>query len=458
MYFSENRTLRKALSVTCVLCLASTLFAGCMKKDDVPPTTTDPGFGLNLNDTTAAPSVTQPSTTPTTAPVINENTGVVLTQISIRSSPSMDSTSIGQLFAGDRVELVRKEEVVGRMWGLIEEPNYGWIALEYVQMDMDSPGNTGDDNSTPAGNGDVTAPTAPTTGGNTNTTEIKGTITANALRIRSEPNTETSKVQGSYSKGDSVTILEVKNGWGRTNKGWIKMDYVDTTGNAGGTGNTGNTGNTNNTNGNGSTTVVLRGIVVAKELNIRPSASTEGDRIGQYTYGNRVEILEKSGTWGRTNKGWISLNYVYQDGTTGTNTASGTITATQLRVRSGPGTGYDVVGSYNQGDSVKVLEQFTYDGVTWGCTNKGWISMAYVDTGSGSNNGGSDSGSSTSRTGTITGNGVNIRSGAGTDYNSVGSLNSGDRVTILETTMSGGMVWGRISQGWVAMTYVDLDE
>ena len=184
--------------------------------------------------------------------------------------------------------------------------------------------------------------------------------------------------------------------------------------------------------------------------------------VGSYTYGNRVEILEKSGTWGRTSKGWISLNYVYQDGTNGTNTAKGTITAGGgLYIRSGPGTGYKSVGSYAEGDSVAILEQFTYDGVTWGCTNKGWISMKFVDTGSSSSNNNSSSGSSDSSNnqhGTVTAEGgLRIRKSAG-NGEVVGSLKHGDRVTILSTTNVDGTTWGEISTGWISLDYVSLDD
>lgn len=447
MYFSETPTLRKVLSVTCVLCLAGSMFAGCMKKDDAPPTTTAPSIGLNLTETTAP--TTQP-TAPTTEPVeINENTGVVLSQLNVRSSPSTSGFEIGVLYAGDRIELERRETLSGYEWGYLKSPMEGWIVMDYVKMDMDSTDATSD-NSTPAGNGDVTPPTPTTPPASGSTTEIKGTITGNGLNIRNEPSTD-GKVQGTYNKGDSVTILEVKNGWGRTNKGWIKMDYVKTgtSTNTNTNTNTNTSSSNNNTSGNGSTKVILKGIVVAKELNIRSSASTEGNRLGSYTYGNRVEILEKSGSWGRTNKGWISLNYVYQDGTTGSKTGSGTITASQLRIRSGPGTGYDAVGSYNEGDTVTILEQFTYNDVTWGCTNKGWISLEYVEMDGVSV--GKD------RTGTITGNGLNIRGGPGTGYASVGSLNSGDRVTIYKTTTVDGTTWGNIDKGWISMDYVDLD-
>ena len=279
-------------------------------------------------------------------------------------------------------------------------------------------------------------------------------VTASELRIRSEASTD-GKIQGAYTKGDVITILETKNGWGRTNKGWIKMDYVNTSGsstgtNTGNTGNTGNSGNTgSNTSGNGSTTVQFKGIVTASELNVRSSASTEGTKVGSLSFGDRVEILEKSGDWGRTKDGWISLNYVYQDGTKGSNATGGIVTGNNLNVRSGPGTGYGAVGSLNAGDRVDVLEQFTYNGTTWGCIKNGWISMDYVYV--------DGSGTGNDKEGTITGDNLNIRSGPGTGYGAVGSLNSGDRVTILYEVTVGDTTWGNIDKGWISMDYVDLD-
>ena len=57
----------------------------------------------------------------------------------------------------------------------------------------------------------------------------------------------------------------------------------------------------------------------------------------------------------------------------------GTITAEQLQIREGAGTAYASAGSYKKGDVVVVLEQQTVSGTTWGRTNRGWISMSYVD-------------------------------------------------------------------------------
>ena len=452
MYFSDQYHLRRPLSLLLATALTATLLSGCslFKKDTPDPADTTPQTpGLSLTDTSAPTESEEPTTEATEA--VNENTATVTSQINIRSSPSTEATVVGTLDAGDKVEISRREEVTGISWAYIISPEAGWIVMDYVEMDIPSQMPSGGDTSTPAGSGTATEPTT----SQTDSLNIKGVVTVNNLNIRSAPD---GNVQGSYNKGDVVTILETKNDWGRTNKGWVKMDYVNTSGTTTETpSNT--TGNTNNSNttGNGSTTVQFRGIVTAKQLNIRASASKDSDSIGSYSYGARVEILEKSGDWGRTSKGWISLNYVYQDGTTGSNTAKGTITAGGgLNIRSGPGKGYDSVGTYAEGDSVTVLEQFTYDGVTWGCTNKGWISMAYVDTGSGTTSG-SDSSSSGDKATVIAESGLRVRSGAGSTYDVVGSLKYGTRVTILSQKTVDGTAWGEISTGWICMDYVSMD-
>ena len=61
-------------------------------------------------------------------------------------------------------------------------------------------------------------------------------------------------------------------------------------------------------------------------------------------------------------------------------------------------------------------------------------------------------------TGYIIADGLRIRSGPGTDYATVGSLEYGDGVTITDQVEDGnGVTWGKISKGWVSMDYVELD-
>ena len=306
------------------------------------------------------------------------------------------------------------------------------------------------------------------------------TVKEEQVNIRTAPSAE-STVIGSLAKGDQVEIVDEQTlmnmSWGKILepvKGWIPMDMIDLPGgfvaptepedpdetspdetkpeetkpDETKTADNKDDNKTNN-KGNGNTTVVARGIVTASELNIRSKAGVDGDRVGSLTAGARVEILEKSGGWGRIDKGWISLDYVYQDGTTGKNTAKGVVTGNQLNVRSGPGTNYGRVSSLNTGDRVNILEQFTIGGTKWGCIDKGWICLdyVYIDGTTGENSG----------TGTVTGNDLNIRTGPGTTYDTNGSLNKGDTVKILTQIKVGNTIWGCIDKGWISMDYVEMD-
>lgn len=371
MNFSNTSKLRKILSLILVMAMMATLFAGC-KKDEEPSDTIEPNAGPNIID--PSPSEETSAPTETQAVEINENTATVLSQINIRSAPTTESVVVGNLYAGDRVEISRRENIGGIDWAYITTPQAGWIVMEYVQMDYIPDTPAGSDTTTPAGE-DPTEDTKPT-----DSTSIKGVITANGLNVREGASKET-KIVGNYSKGDVVTIVEQKNGWGRTDKGWILMDYVKTSGSDSSTGNqnTDTDNDKDNTAGNGSTTVQFKGIVTASELNIRADASTTAERVGGLNYGARVEILEKSGSWGRTKDGWISLDYVYQDGTTGARTAKGIVTGDELNIRSGPGTGYDSVGTLNSGDEVTILFILEVGDKSWGNISKGWISMDYVE-------------------------------------------------------------------------------
>ena len=428
-YFLKNHS--RLLTVLLAVGLTATLFTGCQK---AKPEETVPSTEGNLPAGLVEVKPTEAETLPpeTTEPV-NENMATVKDQLNVRSSPSTGAKIIGYLDPGTQVEIIKTETYMGVEWALIRE---GWIVLEYVEMNNgSSTGNAGQDN---------TAETEPQPTEPTNTTRITGKITSNGLNIRKDPST-TADIVGNYKNGETVTILETKNGWGRTEKGWVSMTYVSTNGNT--TANN-NNNTTNNTNTGNATTDGTTYFITASELNIRDDASTAGKQVGVYKEGDKVVVIETKNGWGRTDKGWISMQYAYKNGATGTNTAKGIVTGNGLNVRSGPGTGYDSVGTYNFGDRVNILEQVTIGTTTWGCTNKGWISMGYVyKDGTQADGAG---------TGTVTADAVNIRSGPGTKYESVGSVNSGDTVEILAQFEYDGTYWGCTSKGWICMDYVGV--
>ena len=430
MNFSNNHKLTRLLSLVLALLMTATLFAGCQKKDDAGDIPEEPQ--LNIVDPETTPSVSETLPPETTEPIImNENMATVLNQVNVRSSPSSTAKIVDTLDAGEQVEILRVETLATKKWGMVAD---GWISMEFVKMNVES--------SDPNGTTDETKPEENKDKKPEATENIKGVITASELNIRAEANT-TSAVQGNYKKGEVVTILETKNGWGRTSKGWIKMQYVNTNGTTDNKKEDDDKKTETGTATDGGTY-----FITASELNIRDSASANGTRVGSYTEGTKVTILETKNGWGRTDKGWISMDYAYKTGAKGEDSCKGIVTATTLHIRSGPGTGYDSVGSVEAGKRVEILERISVNGSTWGCLANGWISMDYVYV----------DGTKTENSGpaTITGDQLNIRSGPGTGYNSVGTLDSGDVVTVHYQLKVGDTYWACIDKGWVSMDFVEL--
>lgn len=387
MNYSFNKTRVLSLAACTVLC--ATMFTGCFSKNDPAPSTEATG-GLNLvnpTETTEAPTT---ATTEATEPATTEapkkaNVAVVKEKAPVRSAPTTDSNVLSQLNIGDEVEVNRVESNGGTQWAYI--PLKGWVDTQYLDMSSVTVGGAtstpAGTTTTPAATNATTATTAttPTTSNNTNTntgTTGNATITATTLNIRETPD-NAGKIVGGYVKGEKVTILETSNGWGRTNRGWISMTYVSQNGTTGTTNNTTNT-TTNTTNEK----VIDRGLVLTNALNVRSNAGTGYNSVSSYGYLTRVEIVEEKDvdgtTWGRTKDGWISLDYVYIDGTRGDDAATGTVTGSAVNVRSGPGTRYNVVGSVSQGDTLDILAQYKIGNTTWGCISSGWVSMDYVET------------------------------------------------------------------------------
>lgn len=391
----------------------------------------------------------------------------------IRSGAGISFGIVGTLAEGSTVRLTQIKEVGGVKWGRISS---GWICLDYVNLNGTN--NTEDDKQETPDNGQEEAdkPAADENENPGTTGQATGTVISNtALNIRQGAGTGY-RVVGSYTRGTKVVILEQKtvNGtpWGRTNKGWISLYYVrlDST-------------DPGNGSGSSNSSATMTGTVACSAyLNIRDNAGMNGKVIGSLAKGTIVKIYETkvvgTVTWGRIDEGWISMNYVKlengslenntntqkpeQDSNQNTNTddnngsgnsQNGTVIATgkvtganSLRVRSGAGTGYSVVGGLTMGQSVKIYEVKTVSGVVWGRTETGWISMNYVKLDPGSN--------VVIMVGTVNANGLRIRSAAGAQNAIVGSYNKGAKVEIYETVTVSGQTWGRTDKGWICLSYV----
>lgn len=245
-------------------------------------------------------------------------------------------------------------------------------------------------------------------------------------------------------------------------------------------GSNGWTGGTELEGSDGTTAVIARGTVKCTSyVNVRKGPGTNYTILARAVAGSQVEIYQTkwvgASQWGRMTNGWICMDYVSlssdsQSGSGGTDTQiSGTVSGSNVNIRSGAGTGYSIVGRKNSGDVITVYERKTSGGLNWGrIGDNQWICLAYVRLenagGTGTPQPGSESNSSVSGdgttavqdTGTVSSTtGLNVRSGPGTGYARIKTLSPGTAVSLYEYRTVDGIRWGRIQASqWVCMTYV----
>lgn len=143
-------------------------------------------------------------------------------------------------------------------------------------------------------------------------------------------------------------------------------------------------------------------------------------------------------------------------------------TTDYLNARSGAGTGFGIQRTLAKGAAVDVvLNSYDSNGNLWYKIKTGnyytYVSSKYISLSSGSSD--SSSGSDTSNnTNTVsysasgtTKAALNARTGAGTNYRVVTTLNSGSKLTITGKTVVSGVTWYKLSNGYyVCGTYVTV--
>ena len=381
----------------------------------------------------------------------------------LRNGAGSNYTQTGTVNSGTQLVIVETAQVNNVLWGRCAD---GWLELS---------------NTSYSGTG-ISSGTTGSTTTSTSTVTATGTVVCNTgVNVRSGAGTGYPIVGSAYN-GQRLSIYETVsvNGsfWGRIGDNrWISLNYVKLDSNSGNTGNTGTTGGVtwegtgdNNNNNNNSNTTYQLGTVTATGLNVRSGAGVGYSIVGAYRKGDQVKIYAQSTangmTWGQTDKGWVSMNYIQlvnnnnNNSNNGTVLATGTVRAnTNLNVRNGAGVGYTRVGSLTGGTAVNIYERVTVNGAEWGRigTNQ-WVCMAYIVLNN-SNNNNNNNNTATTGTGTvISSTGLNIRVGAGANYTRVGSLTPGSQVTIYEVVTNGNQQWGRIGTNqWVCMTYVRMN-
>lgn len=183
----------------------------------------------------------------------------------------------------------------------------------------------------------------------TTTVKMAKVVGTESLRVRITGATYGKQI-GSLSYGTTAKILEEKNGWynldidvdGNPSTGsWVSGSYLEIYDEVVG-------GTTSGSAANGTTAGPVetgKGIVANTYtgVNIRTAPGTGNAAVGKYMTGTTVEILEVkthgAAKWGRTEKGWVCMDYIvmvdkYQTGLNA-GTGSSATTSTEVAIYTG---------------------------------------------------------------------------------------------------------------------------
>ena len=356
---------------------------------------------------------------------------VTATDVNLRKGPGTNYGIVGSANKGDTLVITETASGSGYEWGKAGEK---WIALKYTNYaEAVKEQDKTTENTTP----ETTEPTVPettvpeTTAPETTepeTTTITGTIKANGgLALREGPGTGYARIKY-LPDGMKVTILEQQKAgsmtWGRISEGWISMSYV-----------------------------------VVDQAETKPESKPE----------TKPETTEP--TVPETTTPPTTESVATQ--LTGTVKADG-----GLALRKGPGFGYARIKYIANGTKVTILEQKSDGDTIWGRISEGWISLKYVVLDKAETKPESKPEATeptvpettapttpapeteqSGMTGVIKADGgLALRKGPGFSYARIKYIADGTKVTILEQKTDGDTTWGRISEGWISMKYVVLDQ
>ncbi len=199
-----------------------------------------------------------------------------------------------------------------------------------------------------------------------------GSVSADALRMRSNPSTNSTVIM-TLSKGTQVELLTAEeNGWFKVSykgtEGYMSADWINvlsTEASVAEPPSSPSNSTTDSAEPKAEETPVTTAVVKDGPLNVRSGPGTTYGRVGSLNKGTQVTVLETLDGWYKISSGsltgYVSAQYlsIGSNGNTDSNDTSmskdGLVLSGPLNVRSGPGTGYSRIGSLRAGTTVSVI-------------------------------------------------------------------------------------------------------
>lgn len=287
-----------------------------------------------------------------------------------------------------------------------------------------------------------------------------GATTTSALNLRASASTS-AKILLTMPQGAKVIVQSTSNGWSKVTyngtEGYACADYLSASSSVSSSFGT--------------------GTITGSDVRMRSGAGTNYSIIGTYGKGTQMQVTGVSGNWyavsynGKT--GYVSADYMKVTSSTASSSTSttstsssttsvsgtGTVTGSSVRMRSGAGTNYSILATFAKGTKVEVTGKtgnwyaIKYDG------KSGYISADYLSVASSSSTSTSTTSATTTtgKTGSVIGTSVRMRSGPGTNYDTLGYYSNGVKMNVLGSENG----WYKVSYngktGYIIAQYFRVD-
>ncbi|CEQ12222.1 mannosyl-glycoprotein endo-beta-N-acetylglucosamidase [[Clostridium] sordellii] len=366
---------------------------------------------------------------------------VVATSLNVRSGPSTGNSVIGSLKNNEKVEIISESNG----WSKIKyNGKEGYVSSRYLK-DVNEGGNS-KPNETPKPSPNVETKTK--------------VVAATSLNVRSGPSTGHGII-GSLKNNEKVEVISESNGWSKIKyngkEGYVSSTYLKDS-------NEGGTSKPDEKPNVGTKTKV----VVATSLNVRSGPSTGHGIIGSLKNNEKVEVISESNGWSKIKyngkEGYVSSTYLKDSNEGGTSkpdekpnvgTKIKVVAATSLNVRSGPSTGYGIIGSLKNNEKVEVISEsngwskIKYNG------KEGYVSSTYLkDSNEGGTSKPDEKPNVVTKIKVVAATSLNVRSGPSTGHGIIGSLKNNEKVEVISESNGWSKIKYNEKEGYVSSTYL----
>ena len=276
------------------------------------------------------------------------------------------------------------------------------------------------------------------------------TIAADSVNVRKGPSLSYPLIT-QLKKGDQYAIVKESNDWtqiqlsnGKT--GWVANWLIQKANRNQATDGQSSSGNTAVSN--------------TENLRVRSGPGTNFQIIGYLAKGQAVNVLDKNESWIKVastfGDGWVAATFLNVNSAPKSQNylqTTGMINGDNVNARSDASSSAKILGKLAKGTAIQVLSQkgdwleFRFQGKT------AWVSAQFVDSDDKKNQNSNDL---KGIIGTVSANGLHIRDQASLNSSIVGTVNKGQRYSILAEVNN----WAKIeyapeSYGWISSLYLD---